>query len=403
MRMRGRTGRIVIAALLALLCCAPAARADWSGDAKADVLAIDPNSGALLMYKGTGGGAFDGGGVQIGSGWASFTALLSTEFSGDGKQDLLARGSDGTLYLYRGNGRGGFLTGAGESLGGGWQNFTAIVAPGDWSGDSHPDLIALSSDGTLYLYRGNGESGFIGGGIPIAAGWQNYNALLAPGDWSGDGKPDLLVRSATDGSLQMFRGNGHGSFVTGGGQRVGTGWGGFTALTARGDFSGDGYPDVLARAADGGLFMYRGNGETGFIAPYPQVGSGWQSLSFITLIGQGPHQLAPTPPAPATTPVGEGRVHLSAGDHCVPPGGRLHVSLKIKKRKGHKRPRVVKVVFFVRHGPRKTDRKKPYEVRLRLRRPAGQKGRVYARVFFKRSGTKKLRHKTVARRYVMCG
>ena len=59
--MRGRTARTVVAATLALLACAPAARADWSGDAKADVLAIDPNSGALLLYKGTGGGAFAGG------------------------------------------------------------------------------------------------------------------------------------------------------------------------------------------------------------------------------------------------------------------------------------------------------------------------------------------------------
>ena len=73
------------------------------------------------------------------------------------------------------------------------------------------------------------------------------------------------------------------------------------------------------------------------------------------------------------------------------------------KRKGHKRPRVARVVFFVRKGPRRVDRKRPYEARLRLRRPAGSKGRVYARVFFRRKGTKKLRKKTVARRYVMCG
>ena len=64
---------------------------------------------------------------------------------------------------------------------------------------------------------------------------------------------------------------------------------------------------------------------------------------------------------------------------------------------------MVKVVFFVRNGPRRVDRKKPYAARLRLRRPAGQKGRVYARVYFRRAGTKKLRKKTVARRYVMCG
>ena len=41
-------------------------------------------------------------------------------------------------------------------------------------------------------------------------------------------------------------------------------------------------------------------------------------------------------------------------------------------------------------------------VRLRMNRPAGQKGRVFARVVFKRKGSKKLRRKTVSRRFVMC-
>ena len=61
-----------------------------------------------------------------------------------------------------------------------------------------------------------------------------------------------------------------------------------------------------------------------------------------------------------------------------------------------------RVVFFVRNGPRRVDRKRPYSARLRLRRPAGSKGRVYARVYFRRAGSKQLRKKTVARRFVMC-
>ena len=102
-------------------------------------------------------------------------------------------------------------------------------------------------------------------------------------------------------------------------------------------------------------------------------------------------------------PIRDGRVTINAGDRCTPPGGRVRVTLKIRKRKGHKKPRVVKVVFFIRHGPRKVDRKKPYSARLRPRTGAGKKGRVYARVFYKRSGSKKVRRKTVHRRYVMCG
>ena len=89
-RVRGRATRSVVAAVLALLCCAPAAAADWSGDGKGDVLAVKGN-GALMMYRGNGAGRFISPYPQIGSGWGSFTALLATDWSGDGRPDLLAR------------------------------------------------------------------------------------------------------------------------------------------------------------------------------------------------------------------------------------------------------------------------------------------------------------------------
>jgi hypothetical protein len=398
--MGGRRAWIVAAVLLAGLCAAPAARADWSGDAKGDVLAIDPGGG-LLLYQGAGTGSFAGGGRQIGSGWGAFTALMATEWSGDGRQDLLARASDGRLLMYRGNGRGGFVTGTGEGIGTGWGGFTALVAPGDFSGDGRPDLLARRSDGALLLYRGDGDSGFLGAPQVVGSGWQGFSALFGPGDWSGDGKPDVLAVAAS-GALLMYRGNGAGGWVTGHGEQIGSGWAGFTALAAHGDFSGDGHPDILARQSDGALLLYRGNGAGGFIAPYPKIGAGWQALSSLTLVGEPPKP-PPAPPAPPPAPLPDGRVRLDAGDQCTPPGGRLRVSLRVRRRHGRPKPRVVKVVFFVRHGPRKVDRKKPYVVRLRLRRPAGSTGRVHARVYFRRKGSKKLRHTTVGRRFVMCG
>ena len=99
----------------------------------------------------------------------------------------------------------------------------------------------------------------------------------------------------------------------------------------------------------------------------------------------------------------DGNVLMTAGIRCTPPGGRLRVSLKVRRRAGRPAPRVQRIVFFVRDGPRRTDRRRPYSVRLRMHRPAGQRGRVYARVDYRRAGSKKLRAKTVSRRYVMCG
>ena len=36
------------------------------------------------------------------------------------------------------------------------RGFTALLAPGDWSGDGKSDLLARAEDGALFLYRGNG-------------------------------------------------------------------------------------------------------------------------------------------------------------------------------------------------------------------------------------------------------
>ena len=86
------------------------------------------------------------------------------------------------LLLYRGNGAGGWVTGAGEPIGSGWQSFTALAAGGDFSGDGKPDVLARQPDGTLLLYRGNGAGGWVtGAGEPIGTGWGSLGAPDAGG------------------------------------------------------------------------------------------------------------------------------------------------------------------------------------------------------------------------------
>ena len=395
---------LVAAALVLWLGAAPA-QADWSGDTKADVLAVDPD-GRLLMYRGAGAGAFHPrGALTIGTGWGSFTALLAPgDWSGDGRPDLLTRTAEGALLMYRGNGRGGFLSGRREPIGSGWQPFTALLTPRDWNGDRKPDLLARDAAGTLFLYRGNGRGGFVTGQRePIGSGWQGFTALFGGGDFSGDGKPDLLARDA-DGLLFMYRGNGRGGFVTGQREQIGSGWQGFTALFGGGDFSGDGRQDIVARDADGLLFMYRGNGRGGFVTGQrEQIGSGWGSLSALTLLWDPiPPRPRPAPPAPPAAAIPDGSARIKATKGCTRPGGRLKVRVRIRRRAGRARPRVLFVVFFVRGGSKRVDHRRPFAVRLRMNQPAGKRGRVRARVYFRRAGSKKLRSATVSKRFKMC-
>ena len=101
----------------------------------------------------------------------------------------------------------------------------------------------------------------------------------------------------------MYRGNGAGGWATGKAEQVGGGWGGFTALASGGDFSGDGKPDVLARAADGTLLLYRGNGASGWVTGSGEpIGSAGTGCRYLTLAPATPAAPAPAPARPRRRP-----------------------------------------------------------------------------------------------------
>jgi len=44
-------------------------------------------------------------------------------------------------------------------------------SPLDFTGDDRSDLLGITISGELYLYRGNGAGGFAGSGVKIGTGW----------------------------------------------------------------------------------------------------------------------------------------------------------------------------------------------------------------------------------------
>ena len=126
-------------------------------------------------------------------------------------------------------------------------------------------------------------------------------------------------------------------------------------------------PTLLpARQSDGTLLLYRGNGAGGWRTGIGErIGSGWGSLGSLTLAAQWrppPAPPPPPPPAPPSAPLPDGRVKRSAGIRCTPPGGRLRVSLRVRRGPGRAAPRVRQVMLFTRGEPR-IDRRRPYVVR----------------------------------------
>lgn len=242
--------------------------AEFTGDWNNDLIARWTSTATLRLYAGNGKGAI-GTGQPVGTGWSGFTWIDTVgDFSGDGALDVLARnGSTGDLLLYRGTGRGGWISPA-IRVGIGWNPFSAIVGVGDWNGDQRVDLLArVASSGDLWMYRGNGAGGWISPAVRVGTGWAGMSALVGPGDVNGDGAADLLARQGSTGYLWLYPGNGTGGFLSR--VQVGSGWNAMTALMSPGDLDGNRVPDVVARDTSGNLWLY------------PRTPTGWQSRRLL--------------------------------------------------------------------------------------------------------------------------
>jgi hypothetical protein len=148
---------------------------------------------------------------------------------------------------------------------------------GDWDGDGHVDLLSVEGGGDMWLYRGDGTGGFRPGRQLIGRGWAGYR-LAGAGDRDGDGAADLLAVES-GGRMWLYRGAGDGTFMSGR-QLIGTGWGGYT-LAGAGDRDGDGNADLLAVESGGRMWLYRGDGTGGFMSGRQLIGTGWGGYTLI--------------------------------------------------------------------------------------------------------------------------
>ncbi|MFD3621553.1 FG-GAP repeat domain-containing protein [Streptomyces sp. NPDC058676] len=292
---------------------------DWDGNGKTDLLARD-FTGNLWFYAGNGNGTFATRSARS-KGWGK-----ATQFAGAGnnphfgKFGIMGRTSAGNVYSYEVTGTG-TLTGK-LLVGGAWPtsstrlayasalrdngladlivqsissgkltnpayyaladpllaagstSYKRVIGPGDLTGDGKGDLLAVTSTGTLYLYQGNASGTSLAGRVKLGTGWQQYNALAGAGDFTGDGRPDLLARD-TSGTLWRYAGTGSASAPFSGRVKIGTGWQQYTKLFSPGDANGDGKADLMATNSSGALYFYAATGTGTFKPRTTKATNGW--------------------------------------------------------------------------------------------------------------------------------
>ncbi|MES2774716.1 MAG: FG-GAP-like repeat-containing protein [Bacteroidota bacterium] len=162
---------------------------DFNNDGNADFAVANLMDNNISIRLGDGTGNFSiGANVPAG---INPSALVSGDFNNDGKQDL-AVGTNGgsnisTLSVRLGNGAGSFSTTSDYS------NYTPVsgLVSGDFNGDGKQDLLYTSN--RIYIAFGNGAGG-ISNTIVAREGYGTSYVTI--GDYNGDGRQDFVSTDA---------------------------------------------------------------------------------------------------------------------------------------------------------------------------------------------------------------
>jgi len=212
---------------------------DFNGDGKPDLAVANNGSKTISILLGNGSGGFTPG-SPISVPNQPF-ALAVADFNRDAKLDIAStEGTSNTLDVYLGNGDGTFQK-AISSIG--LSHPESGLAVADFNKDGIPDVaVSNSTNGTVSILLGDGTGKFsIASGSPISVG-VNLNGLVA-GDFSGDGNPDFAVVDSASNSVKVFLGHGDGTFAAEVGSPYGVGRNPY--WLAAGNFSGQGKQDLV--------------------------------------------------------------------------------------------------------------------------------------------------------------
>ncbi|MFI7499632.1 FG-GAP repeat domain-containing protein [Streptomyces sp. NPDC049687] len=230
--------------------------------------------GAALTTQGT---------VQLAHGSAVHHDYVGGAGLPDGIGDLLTLNSSGALTYQRGTGKGTFTT---DGSGRGWATTIKAVPVGDLSGDRCNDVLVRLSSGALRLYK-PGCNALLTPSTSYTTlattGWNQYDVLTAPGDVTKDGRPDLIARNSSTGAVYLYKGTNTGKLSAR--VKLYDNWKTYKKVVGAGDLNGDGIGDLVAQDKANNLYRYYGKGNGTFSAR-AKIFAGWGS-SYNAVVGVG--------------------------------------------------------------------------------------------------------------------
>jgi hypothetical protein len=214
------------------------AASDVNDDGKLDLVVLEDKR--VVTMPGNGDGTF-GKPISSACPGCSTRILLVADFNHDGIPDVVTSVflnlQSGSLGILLGNGDGTFQPPVAYGMGG-----LSSVAAADFNHDGNLDLVATFSDSGAYIFMGNGDGTF---GAPMPLNSEATYAMTA--DLNKDGNADIVINYV---GLGIYLGHGNGTFSA----PISVGAQFLTPTLLAGDFSGDGFTDLLGGAEYNAFF-----------------------------------------------------------------------------------------------------------------------------------------------------